>query len=338
MPEITRANGHQLRGLSQVLGPLIPPSARPRPEDYGYDLSDALRSVVSLRSEVPEDAYTATILGTEREGSAVVIDDRLVLTIGYLIAEASKVMLADAGGKVAQARVIAYDYDTGFGLARAMEPFPVKPLQLGRSAVLGIGDAVVTGGFGGAEHSVASKVVDKREFAGYWEYLLDEAIFVAPAHPNWGGTALLGADGKLAGIGSLFVPDAARGGEPMRGNMFVPIDLLPPIFDDLLTVGRINRPTRPWLGLFVTDAEDRLVVAGFAPGGPAQKADVRIGDLVVAVEGEPVATLAGLFRKVWARGPSGVTVRVSVLREGRMTDLRIQTASRYDFLKQWRLN
>jgi len=338
MPEITRANGHQLRGLSQVLGPLIPPSARPRPEDYGYDLMDALRSVVSLRSEVPEDAYTAGILGTEREGSAVVIDDRLVLTIGYLIAEASKVMLADISGKVAEARVVAYDYDTGFGLARALESFPVKPLTLGRSAALGIGDQVVTGGFGGPEHSVASRIVDKREFAGYWEYLLDEAIFVTPAHPNWGGAALLGPDGRLAGIGSLFVPDAGRGGEPTRGNMIVPIDLLPPIFDDLLTVGRINRPPRPWLGLFVTDADERLVVAGFAPGGPAQKADIRIGDLVVAVESQPVASLADLFRKVWAKGAAGVQVRMSVLREGRMLDLPIRTASRYDFLKQWRMN
>jgi len=338
MPEITRANGHQLRGLSQVLGPLIPPSARPRPEDYRYDLAEKLQSVVSLRSEVPEDAYTASILGTEREGNAVVIDDRLVLTIGYLIAEATKIMLADANGKVAAARVVAYDYDTGFGLARAVERFDVPPLALGRSASIGIGDAVVTGGFGGVEHSVAAKVIDKREFAGYWEYLLDEAIFVAPAHPNWGGTALLGADGRLVGIGSLFVPDAGRGGEATRGNMFVPIDLLPPIFDDLLTVGRINRPPRPWLGMFVTDGEERLVVAGFAPGGPAQRADVRIGDLVIAVAGQPVATLADLFREVWRNGDAGSTVKLSVLREGRLVDLPIKTASRYDFLKQWRMN
>ena len=338
MPQITRANGHQLRGLSQVLGPLIPPSARPRSEDYRYDLEAALRSVVSLRSEVPEDAYTASILGTEREGSGVVIDDRLVLTIGYLVAEAHKVMLADAGGKVAAARVVAYDYDTGFGLVRAVESFPAPPLGLGRSAAVGVGDAMVTGGFGGVDHSVASRVVDKREFAGYWEYLLDEAIFVAPAHPNWGGTALIAADGRLCGIGSLFVPDAGRGSEATRGNMFVPIDLLPPIFDDLMTVGRINRPARPWLGLFVTDAEDRLVVAGFAPGGPAQRADIRVGDLVVAVEGAPVGTLAELFRKVWSHGAAGITVRLSVLREGRLVDLRIDTASRYDFLKQWRMN
>ena len=136
---------------------------------------------------------------------------------------------------------------------------------------VGAGDHAILAAEGGRRHAVAATVVARQEFAGYWEYLLDRAIFTAPAHPFWGGAALIGGDGSLIGIGSLHVQHS-NGRELRRDvNMVVPIDLLPPILDDMLTYGRPNRPPRPWLGLYAAEVEDAIVVAGLSERGPASK-------------------------------------------------------------------
>ena len=127
--------------------------------------------------------------------------------------------------------------------------------------------------------SVARPIVAKQEFAGYWEYLLDEAIFIAPAHPSWGGAALIDADGKLLGIGSLRL-QMMQGGKVTDINMVVPINLLPPILDDLLTRGRVDKPPRPWLGVFSAESNGEVVVMSVADGGPAAKAGLRRGDVI----------------------------------------------------------
>jgi len=334
MSEIKQANGYRLHSAMQFLAPEISRRAQPRPENYGFDLDRALGAVLALRSEIPEDAFTASILGTEREGHGVLIgDDGLVLTIGYLIAEASLVTLASNAGKVAYADVVAYDYDTGFGLVRANEPLDVEPIEIGESATLGVGTEVIVGGHGGTRQSMVVRVVSKREFAGYWEYLLDEAVFTAPPHPNWGGTALIGPDGKLRAIGSLYVQDALPGNNTSRGNMFVPIDLLKPILPDLLTFGRASRRPRPWLGMFTTEVEGHLVVAGLASNGPAERGGIRVGDLVLRVAGQPVADLADMLRLIWSQGDAGVEIPLTVQREERLCETVVPSANRYDFMK-----
>ena len=334
MSEIKQANGYRLHSAMQFLAPEIARRSQPSPEDFDFDLARALGAVLSLRSEIPEDAFTASILGTEREGHGVLIgDDGLVLTIGYLVAEASLVTLASNEGKVAYADVIAYDYDSGFGLIRASEPLDVDPIEIGESEELEVGEQVIIAGSGGARQSMVAQIISRREFAGYWEYLLDEALFTAPAHPNWGGTGLIGRDGKLHGIGSLYVQDALPGQDTVRGNMFVPIDLLKPILSDMLTTGRANRPPRPWLGMFTTEVEGHLVVAGLANDGPAERVGVRVGDLVVRVGGTPVDSLAQMLRSIWAHGDAGVDVQVTVQREEQELETVIPSANRYDFMK-----
>lgn len=334
MTEIKQANGYRLHSAMQFLAPEISRQVQPRPEKYDFDLRRTLGAVLALRSEIPEDAFTASILGTEREGHGVLIGgDGLVLTIGYLIAEASMVTLASNAGKVAYANVIAYDYDTGFGLVRANEPLDVEPIEIGESAALGVGTEVIAGGHGGTRQSMVVRVVSKREFAGYWEYLLDEAIFTAPPHPNWGGTALIGPDGKLQAIGSLYVQDALPGNNTSRGNMFVPIDLLKPILPDMLTIGRSNRRPRPWLGMFTTEVEGHLVVAGLANDGPAEKGGIRVGDLVLRVAGQPVADLADMLRLIWSQGDAGVEIPLTVQREEQLCEAVVPSANRYDFMK-----
>ena len=319
--------------------PEIPLDMRPDPAGVSFDLGRALSSVVSIRAEIPADAFTAGALGTDRRGHGVVIaDGGLVLTIGYLIVEAASVWLIDAGGRAVAGHVIGYDQETGFGLVQPLNPAGLTPIEIGRSGDLAVGEPVIFAGSGGRAQALSTHVASIREFAGYWEYLLDEAIFTSPPHPFWGGGALIGADGTLRGIGSLFVQDPAAGKEPLDGNMVVPIDLLEPILGDMIASGRSNRPRRPWLGMFTAEAVDKVVVAGLWDGGPAEAAGVEIGDLVLEVDGAPITSMAEMFRRVWSLGEAGVEVPLILFHDRGVREILVPSASREDFHKPPRMH
>jgi len=312
----------------------VPPAVQPKPGDYAFDLDSALASVVGLRAIIPADAFTAETLGTERGGNGVLIrNDGLVLTIGYLVTEAESIWLHLFDGRAVPGHVLAYDQETGFGLVQALARLDMPALPLGDSSAAQLGERVVVGGSGGRQRSVAAHIVAKQEFAGYWEYLLDEAIFTGPSHPNWGGTAVIGPAGDLIGIGSLQLQQAREKGPTEHLNMVVPIDLLKPILDDLLKLGRPNRPPRPWLGLYATEIEDRVIVVGLATRAPAERANLQTGDVVLAVAGTPVNDLAGLFRRIWSLGSAGVEVPLTIYRDGDTLELRVPSADRRKFLK-----
>ena len=316
----------------------FPAELQPDPQSWRFDLDAALDAVVALRAEIPEDAFTAPILGTERAGHGVAIgNESLLLTIGYLIAEASSIWLTTNRGAVVAGHSLAYDQNSGLGLVQALGPLGVRGLERSSAASCAVGDEVIVAGHGGRHHALKATVFARREFAGYWEYVLDEAIFTAPAHPHWGGTALIGADGRLLGIGSLLVEEKLDG-ETLQGNMIVPIDVLEPIFDDLRRRGRADRPPRPWLGLYTTEIERHLAVAGLAPGSPADKAGLAVGDLVLEVAGERVSGLADLFRRIWRLGAAGVEVPLTLARRGESLHLIVKSADRNDFLKKPRLH
>jgi S1-C subfamily serine protease len=318
----------------------IPDEIQPKPGDCAFDLDLALSAVLGLRATIPEDAFTAGTLGTERAGSGVLIrKDGLVLTIGYLVTEAETIWLTSAGGGAVPGHVLAHDQETGFGLVQALGRLNIPPIDLGIGLRVGAGDRAIMAAEGGRRHAIAARVVARQEFAGYWEYVLDRAIFTAPAHPFWGGAALIGADGRLIGIGSLHVQHANGGRELRRDvNMVVPIDLLPPVLDDVLTYGRPNRPARPWLGLYAAEVEDAIVVAGLVERGPANKAGLRPGDRILAVRDDSVASLAGFWRKVWAGGPAGSEVVLQVARDRETLAVRILSADRTRFLKAPKLH
>lgn len=313
----------------------IPPILQPRAEACDFDLQRALAAVLSLRAEIPSDAFTAGILGTEREGSAVLLEGgRHAVTIGYLVTEAERVWLTAEGGGAVEAHVLGYDFQTGFGLLLLLGRLPVRGLPLGTAQALRPGDPVVVAASGGRAAAVQARLIGKREFAGYWEYVLDEALFTAPAHPHWGGTACIGPDGRLVGIGSLLIEAETGGNEPAAANMVVPIDLLPPILGDLARRGAVDRPPRPWLGLYVAEAGDRLVVTGVAPGGPAAEAGLQRGDLVVAVAGRAVVDLADLWRQVWALGEAGVRVPLLLVRDGKRLDRTLTSIDRASLMRR----
>ena len=313
----------------------IATAVQPRPEDYAYDLDRALQSVVGLRATMPKDAFTSETLGTERAGHGVLIrDSGLFLTIGYLITEAEQIWLHLADGRAVAGTVIGFDPVSGFGLVQALGRIDLPVLPLGDSSAVALGDRVVLGGAGGRKRSVAARVVGKQEFAGYWEYVLDEAIFTAPAHPNWGGTALIGESGDLLGIGSLQL----EGSTGSDINMVVPINLLKPVLDDIHSSGGRKGPPRPWLGMYVADSDQKLVVMGLASRGPAQRAKIETGDVVLAVGGTRVESLADLFRKIWATGAAGVDVPLTLAREQRTVDIVVKSADRNTFLKTPRMH
>ena len=315
----------------------VPAAFQPRSGDYSFDLDHALSSVVGLHSIIPPDAFTAETLGTERAGNGVVIDNGLVLTIGYLITEAEAVWLHLGDGRVMEGHALGFDAVTGFGLVQALGHLDVEPLPMGSSATTKIGDRVVVGGAGGRTRSVASQIAAKQEFAGYWEYLLDEAIFTYPAHPNWGGTGLISSAGELIGIGSLQL-ERERAGKAEHVNMIVPIDLLTPVLDDLRRFGRVNRPPRPWLGMYSTEIDDRVVVIGISGDGPAARAELKAGDVILAVKGEKVTSQAGFYRKLWALGAAGVDVPLTVHHEGVTFEVTLASTDRAKLLKGPRLH
>lgn len=316
----------------------FPENLQPSYSDFSFDLESLLDAVVNVRAEIPEDAFTASILGTERVGNGVVISDNgLVLTIGYLITEAETIWLTTNRGQVIAGHPLAYDQATGFGLIQPLGTLEAPMMARGSTSRCQTGDEVLVISQGGRAHALKARLVDKREFAGYWEYVLDEALFTAPAHPQWGGAALVDSGGHLLGIGSLLVQEAIDG-QTVQGNMIVPIDLLEPILGDMLQTGRSSRPPRPWLGMYTTDAEKNLVVGGLADNGPAAVAGINQGDVILEVAGKRVNDLAQMFRSVWQLGPAGTVVPLTVARRGDVLRFEVKSADRNDFLKKPRLH
>ena len=333
MAGVSRANGHRFKGF-QTAESGVPEKLRPDPAAWPFDLDETLMAVFGYHADIPEDAFTASTLGQEREGNAVLIDDDgHLLTIGYLATEADEVTLTDVEGVQCAARVVGYDQVTGLGLLRADRRLDCRPMALGSVDDLKVGDNAVAAAGGGLDFAMVVSVVSKREFAGYWEYLLDEAVFTSPPHPRWSGAALITRQGVLAAVGSLYVQDSLPGEQTRPGNMFVPAELLRPIFEDMAATGRAARPPRPWLGMFGAEVEDRVVIAGLSDDGPADDAGLKVGDLVLGVAGEPVGGLSDFYRAVWALGPAGVEVPLDVYRDGELVHVAVRSADRRAFLK-----
>jgi len=316
----------------------IPDDIQPQPEDYDFDLEATLNSVVGITSHIPDDAFTADILGTERTGNGILLEGGVILTIGYLITEAETIWLSLSDGRAVQGHALAYDQPTGFGLVQPLARLDFPGIEIGDATRARAGDAVVLGGAGGRSGSVAANIVGRQEFAGYWEYVLDDAIFASPAHPNWGGTAVINETGSLIGIGSLQLQAASEEGHPLALNMIVPTSILTPVLDELRTCGQRQSAPRPWLGLYGAGVDDQVVVIGIAEGGPAEEAGVENGDIIRAIAGEAVDDLANFYRAVWALGDAGVSVPLTLQRNRDRIDLVISSTDRNSLFKSPQLH
>lgn len=294
----------------------------------------ALDALVSIKTHIPEDAMSASLLGTERTGHGVRIrEDGLIATIGYVVNEAESVWIgSNNGATVVPGFVVGYDFDSGFGLVKPTMPLHGPCMELGSTSALAVGDRVSVAGSGSEDRVVAATVVAKQEFAGRWEYLIEEAVFTAPTHDSWSGAALIDGQGRLCGIGSLAIEGFDDGHQTRAVNMFVPIDLLVPIVDDICEHGRRRSPPRPWLGVLIHEnQDDQLTIVGVYRNCPADKAGLKPGDVILSVDDAPVTGLANMFRQVWNLGQAGVEVPISVLRDQEQIDKIVESDDRAIF-------
>ena len=292
---------------------------------------ELLNAVVRIRAIIPAEARTADILGTEREGHGVLIDSTgIILTTGYLIIESETIEVTGQDGKKFEADFVGYDYASGFGVLRTKKPLNVEPIKLGRSSTVKVGDPVMVAGYGGTASALGARVIARREFAGYWEYLLDNAIYTSPPFADFGGAALISSEGRLLGIGSLFTEFEIEGLGSLPCNVFIPIDLLPPILEDLIAVGRPKKPARPWLGVNAEEAHARVFITRTTAEGPAERAGLNAGDLILKVNGKAVEGLSDFYRKLWALGSSGIKVTLTILRGTEIKEVNVNTGDRYE--------
>ena len=316
--------------------PAAAPKASSKADDASYQhLVDAANAVVTVKTKALPGARSNANLGAERIGSGVLIGPSgLVLTIGYLILEADTVDITTNQGRTVPATVAAYDHATGFGLLRPIGPLGVKPINLGASRGVGELDRMMIAAGGGEESVSVATVVSRRAFAGYWEYLIESAIFTSPPRVDHSGAALINKEGELVGIGSLFVMDAMTPGERLPGNMFVPIDLLKPILDEMIATGRQKAGIRPWIGMSSLEEDGRIKVLRVSEGGPADEAGITPGDIILSMGGEKVEKLDAFYKRLWSSGAPGVEINLKVLHGTDVLDVKIQSIDRLEFIRK----
>ncbi len=298
------------------------------------DVDALMGAVVRVRMKAIDGARSSATLGASREGSGVVIDERgHILTIGYIVTEADSIEVVTSRNRTVPAILAAYDHATGFGLLRAAAPLDLTPMALGNSDALSVREPVMILPAGGQETAMLASVMSRRQFTGSWEYLLDSAIFTAPPTMQWAGAALVNREGKLVGVGSLLVRDTVEPGTPQPGNMFVPIDVVKPVLAELMEKGRRNAPPMPWIGLATEEVQGRLFVARVSPEGPAERAGLRPGDIVMGVGADGVSSQAEFYRRLWAQGPAGTEVKLMVLQGANLRDVGIRSIDRQAYFK-----
>ena len=293
---------------------------------------ETLSAVVGVRTKILANARSAATLGMQREGSGVLVREGYVATIGYLVIESESIEVTGADGKSVPAALAAYDHASGFGLLKLLAPLAGTPLPIGDSGAAVEREPALVATHGGDGVSVV-RVVSRRAFSGSWEYMLDAAIFTFPPVMNWSGASLISARGELLGLGSLIVADSAGAGTQTPGNMFVPADLLKAILEDLIARGKAAGPVRPWLGVNTEELRGRLFVTRVSPEGPADRAGLKSGDIVIGVGSEEVASLAEFYRKVWALGAAGVEVPLRVLQGAQVKEVTVRSIDRMEYFR-----
>ena len=295
------------------------------------DILNIYKSVVKIDSIIPPEARTAQSLGTVRGGNGVVIDDKHILTIGYIVVEAETITISLPDGRKFPGELIGYDHTTGFGILRTIIQSNLTPLKIGDSDQLTKEDFLYVLPYLTEGRPSAVKMVSRRSFAGWWEYFLDKPIYTYPANSSFAGSALINEYGEVLGIGSLYVGDAAATGISSPGNMFVPINDLKPILDDLIQNGRRTKDIKPYMGLTSSDNTGEVKITRVNDNGPAAKAGFSVNDTILAVNNEKINNIEDFYKVVWSFGGPGTKLQFDIERNQEKLNIELTTMDRNDF-------
>ena len=296
--------------------------------DAPIGLARSLLAVTAhVNARIPQSHSSAEILGTERMGSAVVVDPRgLVLTVNYVVMGARRLRITLSDGRRASAEIAAQDFESGLALLRVQaDALPVAPL--GSSETLDRGAPVFAiGSVGPRERRVASGIVtDLGPFDAYCEYLLDRGIVSTATNPGFGGGPLFDMRGSVVGIVSLNLNEIGR------QSLAIPIECYTEHRAEFLRFGRVvSRPRRAWIGVFPHPVQEGLVVAGLVPKGPGDRGGLREGDVILRVDDEEVETRPALYAALWRHRP-GERVVLDVVRENRLHRVEVIGEDRAEF-------
>ena len=288
-------------------------------------------SIVRIYSIVPPDARTANSLGTERRGSGVIIDDKHILTIGYIVVEADTINIGLPGGKTVPGELVGYDHTSGFGILRTINSTKLNPLKLGDSDEIKVDELLFVMPYPDQGQASAANAVSRRSFAGWWEYYLDKPIYTFPMNYSWAGTPLINQQGEILGIGSLFVSESLSPGVSSPGNLFVPINDLKPILKDLIDNGRRTKNIKPYMGLSSEDSTGKVSVTRVNENGPAAKAGIMPNDVILSVNGKDVRNMTEFYKTVWGLGGPGTVLKLDIDRNEQRLSFELTTMDRNDF-------
>jgi S1-C subfamily serine protease len=298
-------------------------------------MEQVMQSVVRVDALVPEGARTAATHGRERTGTGVVLDaNGLVLTVGYIVAEASSVLVTFSDGEKVPSQIVAYDHASGIALLRANRRVATKPVKLAK-AQSGKKDehALIVPSEGEASIK-AVKIGKIKKFTSGWEYVMDDAIYTYPPSTDFAGSALLSQRGELLGIGALVTIDIDIDPKVrVPGNVFIPINSVQNILGDLLTQGRSEESQRPWLGLHLKETKQGIKVNAVEEDGPAEASGIKTGDTIVAVEQMKVKSLNHFYKRIWEDFEPGEKIHLLVLRDDQYANVPVESVDLYKWLK-----
>ncbi len=288
-----------------------------------------VQRTVALQVEVSEDHPSVAALGSERMGSAVLVDERgLLLTVNYVVIGGRRITAILPDGQRHRVEILAQDFDSGLAVLR-MPECTLRGAVLGESRRLETGQEVfILASTGTTERRVSSGVITALEpFDAAWEYRLDVSIQTSAVNPGFGGGALFDLQGRVVGITSLNL------GRVGRFSLAIPIHLFTERREELLRFGTpLHQARRAWVGLYSEPTPAGLVVIGLVPGGPAAEAGVREGDVILAVNDREVPTRQELYREMWKHA-AGDPLIFHVQRENEVILVQVSSADRAEFYR-----
>ena len=285
----------------------------------------AAASLVFLRAEIPEDHPSAAVLGEERMGAGVAVSPDRVLTAHYLVLGASRVEVTALDGRVNPTAGIAVDHESGLALL-TVERSDLEPAKISTAKAQPGQPVFLLTCTGEQERRGASGHVSSVEpFEAFWEYMLDEAIMTTAMNPGLAGGPLLDDRARVLGVVSLGL--AAVG----RYSLAIPA----PLFARRRALLESPNPMpaaerHAWIGFYTQASDETVAVTGVVSGGPAEKAGLERGDVVLSVDGETVTNLRELYDALWRKGP-GEVVGMQILREESIQVIEVVAGDRYEF-------